>query len=188
LRCEIIFHGRGGQGAVTAAEIMAYAAILSGLYAQAFPEFGAERRGAPVKAYFRVDDKEPIYERNPVERPDMIAVLDEGLILRLHPPIYTNLKSNGWIIINSSRDPEKLRDVVERKDVKIAVVNATSIALELFKRPIVNTTIIGALMKVFNVIPMENIEKAIRSKFQKDVAEINIKAIKKGYENTVVIE
>ena len=70
MRYEIIFHGRGGQGAVTAAEIMAYAAILSGLYAQTFPEFGAERRGAPVKAYFRVDDKEPIYERNPVERPE----------------------------------------------------------------------------------------------------------------------
>ncbi|MEZ0289962.1 MAG: 2-oxoacid:acceptor oxidoreductase family protein [Sulfolobales archaeon] len=187
MRYEIRFHGRGGQGVVTAAEILAYATILRGYYSQAFPEFGAERRGAPVKAYFRFDDTEPIYERNPIERPDQIVVLDEGLIVRLTPPPYQDVKENGWVLINSSLEPERVRELLNRRDLNLAVIDATSIAMSLFKRPIVNTLIIGSLLRIFNKISLEDVEKAIQMRFPEHLAKVNIEAVRKGFDNVVIL-
>ncbi|MEM0044362.1 MAG: 2-oxoacid:acceptor oxidoreductase family protein [Sulfolobales archaeon] len=187
MRYEIRFHGRGGQGAVTAAEILAYASIIRGYYSQAFPEFGAERRGAPVKAYFRFDDSEPIYERNPIEAPDQVVVLDEGLLTRITPPPYSDVKKGGWVLVNTPVEPEKLEDLVERKDLRIAKVDATSIALEIFKRAIVNTVVIGSLLRIFTKISLEDVEKAIYHKFPENLARLNVEAVRKGYEKMVIV-
>ncbi len=185
MRYEIRFHGRGGQGVVTAAELLAYAAILDGFYAQAFPEFGAERRGAPVRAYFRLDDAEPIHERYPIVNPDMIVIFDEGL-LKLTPPPHNDLKNNGWLIINTSRTIEEINNFLSNRRFKIAVINATDISMSILKRPIVNTTILGAVIKLLNIIKLESVEKAVLNRFSGNLGRLNIEAIKKGYESVIV--
>lgn len=185
MRYEIRFHGRGGQGVVTAAELLAYAAIISGYYAQAFPEFGAERRGAPVKAYFRLDTSEPVFERYPITNPDMMVVFDEGL-LKISPPLYQDLKSNGWLIVNTFLSIEDLRKIVARRDIRLAVVNATAISMSILKRPIVNTTVLGAVARIFDLIKLDNIEKAIENRFSGNIAKLNIEAIRKGFESVVI--
>ncbi|MGC9148343.1 MAG: 2-oxoacid:acceptor oxidoreductase family protein [Sulfolobales archaeon] len=187
LRYEIRFHGRGGQGVVTAAELLAYAAILEGYYAQAFPEFGAERRGAPVRAYFRLDDSEPIVERYPITNPDMVVIFDESL-LRQDPPPYNDLKANGWLIINTSRNIDEIRKPISDKRYRLALINATDISMSILKRPIVNTTILGAVIKLFNIIKLESVEKALLNRFSGNLAKLNIEAIKKGYESVVIDE
>ena len=185
LRYEIRFHGRGGQGVVTAAELLAYAAILEGYYAQAFPEFGAERRGAPVRAYFRLDDSEPIVERYPITNPDMIVIFDESL-LKLDPPPYNDLKPNGWLIINTSRDLNEVRKSIPGRQYRLALINATDISMSILKRPIVNTTVIGAVIKLFTLIKLESVEKALLNRFSGNLAKLNIEAIKRGYESVVI--
>jgi len=182
-RVEIRWHGRGGQGAVTASQIIAEAAIREGKWAQAFPEFGAERRGAPVRAYTRIDDK-PIYTRAPITRPDVIVVLDPSLLAL--KGITTGLKEGGLIVINTVKSPEEIKKAVNREDVKVAVVNATKIALEILKRPIVNTAILGALVKVTNLVKLESIFEVIKEHFPESIALPNIECVKKAYEEVKV--
>jgi len=176
-------HGRGGQGAVTAAQVLAAAAIEKGLYAQAFPEFGAERRGAPVKAYTRIAD-EVILEREPVVNPDIVLVLDSTL----SPKIYMEgLKEGGVLVINTAKKPEEvLRELEEagcRKPGTLVTVDATSIALKLFRAPIVNTAMLGALLKVLDVIDMDTLLKVIERKLAakgRRIIELNLQAIREA--------
>jgi len=177
-RYEIRWHGRGGQGAVTAAMILAKAAIYEGKYAQAFPEFGAERRGAPVKAYTRVAG-EPILTRAPIEHPDIVVVLDPSLPKELY---LAGLKEGGLIVVNTKRSPEEFSEEVGGR-YSVATVDATGIALEVLGLPIVNTAMVGALVKVAPLVSFESVEKAILETFPGRIGERNVAAARKAYES-----
>lgn len=176
-RVEIRWHGRGGQGAVTASIVLAEAAVYQGKYAQAYPEFGAERRGAPVRAYTRISDK-PIRTRAPILSPDVVAVLDSSLDKSLY---LSGLKSGGTLIINTKKSLSELREYIGRDDIRIARVDATQIALDILKAPFVNMAMIGALVKVVPVVDLSYVEEAIKESFRPKVAEANIEAVRRAF-------
>ncbi|HUT51847.1 MAG TPA: pyruvate ferredoxin oxidoreductase subunit gamma [bacterium] len=178
---EIRFHGRGGQGAVTTAELVARAAVEEGRYSQAFPSFGPERRGAPVMAFCRVDD-ERIRLRSQIKDPDVAVVLDPSLLDVLDPA--SGLKPGGILIINSHVAEQELRDKYQIK-CRIALVDATKIAVEEMKRPITNTAMMGALVKATGVLKLESLEAPIKDRFGK-IADINWKAVTRAFSETVV--
>jgi len=178
---EIRFHGRGGQGAVTTAELMARAAVEEGRYSQAFPSFGPERRGAPVMAFCRVDDHQ-IRIRAQVVTPDVAVVLDPKLLDVLDPT--AGLKEDGILIINSHEEPKSLRDK-HGLSCKLALVDGTRIAWDELKRPITNTAMIGALVKATGVVKLSSLEEPIMSRFGR-IGEINWNAVKRAHEETVV--
>ena len=176
---EIRLHGRGGQGAVTSAELLALAAINQGKYAQAFPSFGPERRGAPVVAFCRIDDK-PIRIRTNIYNPDLVLVLDPS-ILRLID-VTSGLKKDGILITNSKYSGEEIRNELGIKNA-LATVNATKVAVEELGLPITNTTMLGALLKAREVVPLESLVDPLKNRFGR-IAEKNIKAFKRAYEET----
>ncbi|MFH0914002.1 MAG: 2-oxoacid:acceptor oxidoreductase family protein [Chloroflexota bacterium] len=159
---KLRFHGRGGQGTVLAVETLAYALLLDGKYAQSMPRFGAERRGAPVMAFMRVDDR-MINERGAVNDPDCVVVLDTAM-LRI-APVTQGLKEGGWLIVNSSLPPEKLK--VEGK-FRVATVDANAIALKhglgTAAAPVINTVLLGAVARVTGLVSLESLKEAIRNK------------------------
>ena len=181
---EIRWHGRGGQGAVTSAELLARAAINEGKYAQAFPAFGTERRGAPVLAFDRISSKEPIRIRAEVTEPDIVIVLDSGLLRIVS--VASGLKENGIIIINSKRPLHDFEAEFGNRR-QLAVVDATNIARELLGVPIVNTTMLGALLRATGVVKMESLFEPLQERFGR-LAERNIDAMKKAFEETVIKE
>jgi 2-oxoacid:acceptor oxidoreductase gamma subunit (pyruvate/2-ketoisovalerate family)/2-oxoacid:acceptor oxidoreductase delta subunit (pyruvate/2-ketoisovalerate family) len=180
---EIRFHGRGGQGAVTAAQTFAEAAISLGLEAQAFPYFGAERRGAPVQAYARVDHK-PIRMRERITEPDVVVVFDETL-LKLER-VDDGLKPDGIVVLNTRTHPSQ---VVLDKESRCIAVDATSIALENLKAPIVNTAMLGAAVLAQDVLPLEAVLLAIKSRFGERLgqmaADANVRAAEQAYKESV---
>lgn len=180
---EVRFNGRGGQGAVTTAELVAEAAVREGKFSQAFPSFGPERRGAPVVAFCRVDDHR-IRLRSQIKAPDVAVVLDPKLLEVVNP--VAGLKPGGVLIINSHDKPEELRKK-HGFACRLGVVDATRIAWDELKRPITNTAMLGALVKVTGVIALGSLEEPIRNRFGK-IADINWKAVKRAYEETVLQE
>jgi pyruvate ferredoxin oxidoreductase gamma subunit len=180
---EMRFHGRGGQGAVTSAELVAQAAIDTGRYATAFPSFGPERRGAPVVAFARVDDQ-PVRLRSKVYNPDVIIVLDPSLLEIGNPA--EGLRENGILIINSSQDAQSLRNQISYKG-RLALVDASRIAREVIGLPITNTTMVGALVKGTNLVALEALKEPFRRRFGK-IAARNIEAMERAYKETNVIE
>jgi len=180
LRIEIRWHGRGGQGAVTASEIVAAAAILEGRYALAFPEFGAERRGAPVRAYTRISDS-PIVPRTPIIEPHIVVVLDPSLLT--HETV-EGLRGGGVLVVNSRLKPEEVAKVVGLdREARIAVVDAVKIALETLGVPIVNTAILGALVRATSIVGLETVIKLVRERFKGKPGEANAEAVKRAYES-----
>jgi 2-oxoacid:acceptor oxidoreductase gamma subunit (pyruvate/2-ketoisovalerate family) len=184
---EIRLHGRGGQGAVVGATILAKAVMKEGKYAQAFPLFGAERRGAPVQAFLRVDTKY-IYMKDIVERPDHVIVLDAGLIKTKVAQVDKGLKAGGWILINSSEDPQGFEFP---HDFSVATVDASSIALKhglgTAQAPIVNTAILGAFAKLAGLVGLDSLLQAV----EKGVPvkkEANVAAAKEAYSSVKVRE
>ncbi|MDI9624246.1 MAG: pyruvate synthase subunit PorC [Methanothermobacter sp.] len=171
---EIRFHGRGGQGAVTAAEILAKAAFEDGKYSQAFPFFGVERRGAPVMAFTRLDEK-PIRRRHQIYNPDYVVVLDDGLLEVVD--VFAGLKTNGAVIINTREEPQT------PPEAKKYTIDATGIALEILGRPIVNTTMLGAFAGATEEVTIDAIIKIIKETFPGKIGEKNAEAAKKAYEN-----
>jgi 2-oxoacid:acceptor oxidoreductase gamma subunit (pyruvate/2-ketoisovalerate family) len=181
---EIRWHGRGGQGVWSGTAVLALAAIKAGKFAQSFPEFGPERRGAPVNGYNRIDDK-PIKIHCGIYEPDAIIVIDPTL-LKYREMILSGLKRGGKIVINSEKKPEKLREELKvGKDVEIWVADATSIALEEVKRPSTNTATLGVLLRAIPVVPMDKLAEAIISRWPGDIGEKNVKAIKRAYEEAM---
>ncbi len=175
---EIRFHGRGGQGAVTSAEILALAVIEEGRYAQAFPAFGAERRGAPVLAFTRISD-EPIKIRIGIYEPDIVIVLDPTLLRSV--PVFSGLKEDGVAVINSQKTPDELKSELGFEG-NIVTVDATSIAMEELGVPITNVVMLGALLKARpGLAKMEYVEKFIAERFPK-IAEKEIRAFRRAYE------
>lgn len=179
---EIRWHGRGGQGAVTAAELLAKAAIDEGKYAQAFPSFGPERRGAPVLAFDRINEKEPIRIRAEITEPDVVVVLDSTLLRVVN--VTSGLKEGGMIIMNTKRS---LEDIAAEFGNKwgLAIVDATKIARELLGVNIVNTTMLGALLKATGVVKLESLYQPLKARFER-LAERNIDAMKRAFEETII--
>ncbi|MGC8494425.1 MAG: pyruvate ferredoxin oxidoreductase subunit gamma [Syntrophobacteraceae bacterium] len=180
---EIRFHGRGGQGAVTSAELTALAAIEEGKYAQAFPSFGPERRGAPVMAFVRVSD-EPIVTREKVYEPDIVIVLDPTLLKIVN--VEAGLKNGGIVILNTPKDADQIRSESDIK-ARLATVDGTKIAIETMRVPIANTTMLGALVKATGIIGMNFLQGPIKHRFG-PIAEKNLNACSRAFEETRVVE
>jgi len=178
---EIRFHGRGGQGAVTSAELTALAAIEHGKYAQAFPSFGPERRGAPVLAFVRVSE-EPIRTREKIYQPDIVVVLDPTLLDIVN--VAAGLKEDGIVVLNTTKSAQEVRKVSGIKS-RLALVDATHIALETMGIPITNTTLLGAMLRATNLLPVSALEGPLQARFGR-IAGKNIQAFKRAYEETVV--
>ncbi len=174
---EIRFHGRGGQGAVTSAELLAVAVINEGRYAQSFPSFGPERRGAPVVAFSRVDDA-PLRTRFAVNEPDVVIVLDQSLLRIANPR--KGLKSGGVLVVNTAKSPEEIKKQFGYADIRVATVDATKIAVEELGRPITNTTMLGAAVKMTGVIKPESIEEPLTKRFGR-VGPRNLKSFMRAY-------
>ena len=181
---EIRWHGRGGQGAVSATGLVARAAINEGKYASAFPAFGAERRGAPVIAFVRINTKRPIRVRTEINEPDVVVVLDPSLLSVVN--VTSGLKKGGSLVINTT---QSLQEIESRVGTKwhLAIVNATKIAREVLGVPIVNTSMIGALLKAAGVVKLESMLEPLQYHFPR-IAERNMNAIKRAYEETLVKE
>ncbi len=179
---EIRFHGRGGQGAVTSAELIAIAAINKGAFAQAFPSFGPERRGAPVVAFCRVDEKK-INIRAKVYNPDVVVVLDPGLVDLLDPT--EGMREGGILIINTRKSVDQIKGL-KNTSIKIATVDANKIAQEELGRVIVNTTMIGAFIKATGIISVEDITEPLLARFGAKLGERNMKALKRAFQEVTI--
>jgi len=173
---EIRLHGRGGQGAVTAAELIAVAAFEDKRFSQAFPAFGVERRGAPVMAFARIADK-PIRIRSQIYEPDYVLVQDVTLLDVVN--VAGGLKPTGKIIVNTDRPRDTLKLAT---DAKVITLDATKIAMETLGRPIVNTTMLGAFCGATGEISLESINKAISERFKGELGRKNLLAIKTAFE------
>jgi pyruvate ferredoxin oxidoreductase gamma subunit len=187
---ELIFLGRGGQGGVTATNILVQAAIYEGKYGQSFPFFGAERRGAPVTSYARISDK-PILRHGMFDEADIIVVLDETLAKLGLLKKYT-IRDGGLLIVNSSKQSSVSRDLVSTKGrVRVYGVNATEIAKELglvvAGWPLVNTPMLGALVAASGVVSLSSVEKAIISYFGERLGAKNVEAVRRAYIETKLI-
>jgi 2-oxoacid:acceptor oxidoreductase gamma subunit (pyruvate/2-ketoisovalerate family) len=176
---EIRVHGRGGQGAVTTGQIMAIAAFYDGKESQTFPMFGVERTGAPVEAFVRIDDRK-INIRSQVYHPDIVMVLEPSLIQAID--VTKGLKKGGIIIVNTNKRKEQLGI---KGNFQIHTVDATSIAMKIFGKPIVNTAMLGAFAASIKTISLKSLKDAINEKFLdakgKALVELNNKAIEEVY-------
>ncbi|MBP7411825.1 MAG: pyruvate ferredoxin oxidoreductase subunit gamma [Methanoculleus sp.] len=172
---ELRIHGRGGQGSVTAAELIAFAAFEGGAYAQAFPAFGVERRGAPVQAFVRFSDAK-IRLRSQIYEPDYIIVQDSTLIGDVN--VFMGMKTGGIAIVNTEK-PDFNSRVPE--GVKVYTIDATTIALEELGVPITNTTLMGAFAAATGEIELEPLKHALQRRFSGSMAEKNIRAAERAY-------
>ena len=180
---EARMHGRGGQGAVTAAELVAQAAIAEGKHAQGFPSFGPERRGAPVTAFLRVSPS-PISLREPVNSPDVVVVLDNSLIGLVD--VTDGLIAGGALLVNLPPEQEgKLAEF--RGKFRLALVDASAIALEELGVPITNTAIIGALVKTMGLCGLASLEEPLAKRFGK-LAPKNLAALQRAHQECRIIE
>lgn len=173
---EIRIHGRGGQGNVAAAELLSIAAFQDGKFSQAFPSFGAERVGAPVQAFVRIDDKK-IRTREDVRHPDYLIVQDYNLISTV--PVLEGLKPDGMILVNAEKAPEEL---MLDTTATVETINATEIALEIIGRPIPNAIMIGAFCTVTGLISLDAVQEAIMGRFPGKVGENNVAALERAHE------
>ena len=180
---EVRFHGRGGQGAVTSAELMALAAIAEGKYAQAFPSFGPERRGAPVQAFLRISET-PIRLREKIYAPDVVVVLDPSLLATAN--VKAGLKAGGTLVANSAKPVSAVRGECGFGG-RTAVADASKIAEEELGVPITNTTMLGAVMKAVGLIEPSSINEPLRERFGK-IAEKNRRALERAYAETIIEE
>ncbi len=185
---EIRWHGRGGQGAKTAALLFGEAALETGLYIQAFPEYGPERTGAPVSSFNRLS-KKPIRIHSGVTNPDVVLVLDPTLIGKVD--VLEGLPEDGVLIVNTKKMPGEVRKELNIQGRKIYTVDAYSVSLETIGKAIPNTPMLGSLIKATNLLNfehlLESVEKKLTIKFRgkpKEIVDKNIDAIKKAYQET----
>lgn len=180
---ELRLHGRGGQGTVVATKILAEALSSEGKFIQAFPEYGVERRGAPVRAFLRISD-DVVYERSKIYEPDHIVILDPTLIGFIE--LTDGLKKGGWIIVNTTKNPEELG--LDSK-FKVATVPAREIAIKYHlgseSTPIVNTAILGGVIKILKLCKLEALKEAIKNAVPRK-KEDNVKAAEESYKRTRV--
>ena len=181
---EFRWHGRGGQGAWTASELLARTAIFEGKYIQSFPEFGPERMGAPVAAFTRIST-DPIRIHSSVYEPNVVVVLDPTLLKTVPVTLGLN-KENGIVIINSPQDPVIVSENLRIDKKQVWTVPATEIAIRILGTPITNTALLGAVARATEIVTMKSIEKTVKEKFRADLAEKNIAVIKQAFEEAKV--
>jgi len=182
---EIIIHGRGGQGAVTACEIIAEAAYLSGNFidVHAYPSFGAERRGAPVQAYAKLSRTEIIWDRAQIEKPNILIIFDETV---LSQEIVSSLKQGGIFIINSEKEPEFFVNKFNLTgDIKVVVADISKLAIEkdltIDGNPVINTPILGLLSKALPDLNLNNLKSVVLKRMGEKLGNLNYELIEQGY-------
>lgn len=175
---EIFWLGRAGQGVITASHILSIAAIREGKYVQAFPQFGAERLGAPVKGYTRIND-EPIEIHSSISKPDIAVIMDVSLLRDLVRS--GSLPEAKILIVNDGGDKQLAQHVRSQKS-NVWAVNATGISTGIFGRVVVNTPMVGALVKVTPIVSLKSVEEAVIERFKEDLGKKNIEAVRKAYE------
>ena len=177
---EVRFHGRGGQGVVSAARMVAEAAVSQGMYVQSFPEFGAERSGAPIAAYARISD-EPIEIHSFIYRPNIVVVVDKSMAFA--KSVAAGLEGGGTIIANYDGDPTEVRSKLGlAKDVKVYSVDATGVALKSIGKDYPNTPMLGALVRTTSIVEMEALSKVLALRFRGDMQAKNAEALRLGFE------
>jgi pyruvate ferredoxin oxidoreductase gamma subunit len=170
---QVRIHGRGGQGAVTAAEMLSDAAFIEGRHAQAFPSFGSERTGAPIVSFCRIDEA-PIRSREPIARPDGLIILDPTLLHQVD--VFGGLSADGCVLINSAKEPDALglADLADRvRPERLLTVPATEIAREHLGRPLPNAILLGAFAAFAGVISLDSVVAAIRRRFDGPIGDRN---------------
>jgi pyruvate ferredoxin oxidoreductase gamma subunit len=181
---EVIFFARGGQGAKTASELVAHAAVSEGKYVKAFPFFGPERSGAPTKMFLRVSENE-LRTQEPVLDPDVVVVMDETVMDS--EEVAKNLDRNESLIVNSKRSPEEIRSEAPHFQGKIHAIDATGIALKTTGNPNPNMVMVGQLIKISEIIALDSAAEIFREvfvpKIGKDLTEKNILAMQEGYDS-----
>jgi pyruvate ferredoxin oxidoreductase gamma subunit len=185
---EIRWHARAGQGAVTASKLLAETALMKGRYIQAMPEYGPERTGAPLRAYTRISD-EPIEVHNNITDPDVVVVLDETLLSSVD--VLEGISPNGTVILNTKHPVDKAREQLGAPaGVKVAVVDASGIALDTIKRDLPNTPIVGALAQVTGGVTVdalkENVEETFSKKFAREMVDANLEAVDRAVKEVQV--
>jgi 2-oxoacid:acceptor oxidoreductase gamma subunit (pyruvate/2-ketoisovalerate family) len=185
---EIRWHGRGGQGAVTAAKLLAEIAVAAGMHVQSFPQFGSERRGAPIQAFTRINDQRITLYTSVVE-PNVVIVLDPSLLLL--PPTLAGLGDGGLLVVNAHPDDilEQFKSSLDR--FHVACVPASKIALEHIGRPMANTAMLGAFMGITNMMELDDVaalvEKNLSENYSEKVAAANVKALRQAYTDVTMI-
>jgi 2-oxoacid:acceptor oxidoreductase gamma subunit (pyruvate/2-ketoisovalerate family) len=182
---KIVLHGRGGMGAVTACEIIAEAAYLSGNFidVQAYPSFGAERRGAPVQAYVKLSRTEKVYDRAQIENPNILIVFDETVLTK---EVASSLESNGIFIINSDKNPEYfVKEYHLSSNIKVIVADINNLALEknltIDGNPVINTPILGLLVVALPDLHLENLKDVLLKKLGEKLGNLNYELIEQGF-------
>lgn len=174
---EVRFHGRGGQGAKTAADLLATTALESGKHIQSFPEYGPERAGAPMRSYTRISD-EPINLHCGVTNPDIVMVLDPTLLDSV--PVTAGLAEGGVLLVNTPEEPDKIRQKLtppwRGKKGKVYTLDATKIALHTVGLPLPNVPMLGALIKATNIVDIDTLKSKLKVKFLKKIGEEKTKA------------
>ena len=180
---EIRWHGRGGQGAKTAAQLVAHVALQEGKHSQGFPEYGPERMGAPIRGFTRIS-QDRIRVHCPIEKPDVVVVLDETLVAE--PAVTEAADEDTVFVINSALEPAAMRRKLGVAGAKVFCIDATKVSIDELGRPIPNTPMIGALIKATGCISLAAIKKDVEKKFLKKfgerVVQGNIRAIERAYE------
>lgn len=180
---QVRIHGRGGQGVVTAAELLSVAAFIEGRHAQAFPSFGSERTGAPIVAFCRIADS-AIRTREPIANPDALIIQDSTLLHQAD--LFAGLRKDGYVLVNSSRSPEAL-GFSERSEgfqsERIRTVPATEMALARMGRPVPNTVLLGGFAALTGVVSLASVLEAIRGRFSGSVGEANVAAASDAYDH-----
>jgi len=180
---EIRWHGRGGQGTVTAAKVLADACLSGGRYVQAFPEYGPERAGAPLKAYNRISEKE-LRMHCPVLNPQVVSVVDATLLDSMN--VAEGAKENAIFIVNTSKDPKEIRAKLKAEPgQKVYTIDATKIAVDCIGRAMPNASMLGAVVKVTGLVTLdhllEDVRKSFGKKFAQKIIDGNLEATRRGY-------
>ncbi len=177
---EVRIHGRGGQGVVTAAEMLSIAGFLEGRHAQAFPSFGSERTGAPVMAFCRIDDK-PIRVREPVMTPNALIIQDPTLLHQVN--LFQGLKPDGYVLVNSARSAAALGlDALGHRSERLLTVPASELALKHVGRALPNAALLGGLAAFAGLVHLASVKSAIAEKFSGAVAAANIAAAEAAHD------
>lgn len=183
---EIRWHGRAGQGLVTAAKLLGETALGTGVYFQAFPDYGPERMGAPIRAYTRLSP-EPIRIHSQIESPDVVLVLDSTLLDIVD--VTEGMKQGGSLLVNTDESAAVIRRKlgISNGDIRVYTVDASRIAIEELGREITNTPMLGAFARATGIFPVESIIEDVRKNFGKklrpEIVEANVKAVQRAYES-----
>ena len=180
---EFRWHGRGGQGVVTSNQMLGKAALAEGNYIQAFPEFGPERTGAPVRAFLRMS-KEPIQIYSQVYKPDVVVCIDPTLLDVVNPA--EGLKPDGTLVLNTTMSPEEIRGKFSVEGGKVVTVDASSIAMEILGRPFYNMPTMAAAVKITKVVKLDTVINAVLERYPGKIGDLNKVAIERAAKEVTV--